>query len=193
MISYKMGGFVCIMQKHRKTKCNYDQFILLFQYCPDKWWMCMRECDAVNMLTQVWAGPLDPPHCPPSGRKTPPAGWDPPSIRYMKKNSVTHWWSVGVWTLRRRRSKPHQRTAAFGGGCVWAPSAPGSSSSGPPGWCWSPSVRSQASRRWPASRSQWAAWIQHEHCALNNVHRHCGILHVVYSVYKHVNAWTLKN
>lgn len=50
-------------------------------------------------------------------------------------------------------SKPHQRTAGFDGGCVWALSAPGSSSSGLPGWCWSPSVRSPASQRWPGDHT----------------------------------------
>lgn len=58
----------------------------------------------------------------------------------------------GVYVWEGELRKPHQRTAVFDGGCVWAPSAPGSSSSVLPGWCWSPSVRSPAFQRWPASQ-----------------------------------------
>jgi len=49
-------------------------------------------------------------------------------------------------------SWPRQKTAACDAGCAWAPSAPGSSSSGLLGWCLFPSSRSQASQMWPVLR-----------------------------------------
>lgn len=59
-----------------------------------------------SCLTQVWVGPHDPPHCPPSGLKTPPAGWDPPSVKILVNcvcayKAVNHLSIVllGVWCV----------------------------------------------------------------------------------------------
>lgn len=64
-----------------------------FQYLPRQ-----RECVLENIMqslcfTPVWAGPRGPPHSPPSGLMTPPAGWDPPSVTDIK-TSVT-WFTEG--------------------------------------------------------------------------------------------------
>lgn len=64
-----------------------------------------------------------------------------------KAGTETLWiYSELVWV---QWSWPRRRIAGCGAGYAWAPSILGSSSSGPPGWCWSPSAHSPASQKWP--------------------------------------------
>lgn len=41
-----------------------------------------------SCFTPVWAGPRGPLHCPPSGLMTPPAGWDPPSVKTLGRSQL---------------------------------------------------------------------------------------------------------
>lgn len=63
--------------------CSSDDYLNI---CQDKWIMCINECS--SCFTPVWVGPRGPPHCPPSGLMTPPAGWDPPSIKTWGRSQL---------------------------------------------------------------------------------------------------------
>lgn len=60
-----------------------------------------------------------------------------------------------------RYCRPHQRTAVFVWGCAWAQLAPGSSSSGLLGWCWSPSAHSPAFQKWPTKGQKDTCYLLH--------------------------------
>ncbi len=149
--------------------CIHVQFIWLFQYLP-------RQLE--NVYLRIWCSP----YALPESERSPTApltalhqGWwlfQQVGIFHLSKTllelqllelhkhiDLLRFWVCGVYVWERKISKPHQRTAVFDGGCVWAPSAPGSSSSRLLGWCWSPSAHFPASQRWPVSNNQQALTV----------------------------------
>lgn len=140
--------------------CNsYDYFNI----CQDNGRMCIKEYDAVLLPYPSLSGAPRPPSLPSIraddsssrlGSSIYQTLGRPQLLDLREHINLLRFWVCGVYVWEGIISRPHQRTAAFDGGCVWAPSAPGSSSSGLPGWCWSPSVRFPASQRWPVSHSQ---------------------------------------
>lgn len=79
-------------------------------------------------LTPVSVGLHGPPPHPPSGLMTPPAGWDPPSVQEIRRIfalfteidqfSIVILGECAECVSEAKISKPHQRTAVCGGGCV---------------------------------------------------------------------------
>lgn len=84
----------------------------------------------------------------------------------MRKSSATHPLQTRITAtpLSARGvdpwvTSPHQRTVEFDGGYAWVLSAPGSSSSGLPGWCWFLLIHSPASQMWPAKQKVDLFWL----------------------------------
>lgn len=123
---------------------------------------CFNDRDAFLMRYPSLSGAPRPPSLPSIRADDSSSRLGSSICKNMRRSSVIDWrrhitdlvflWVCGVNVSEAKIRKPHQRTAVFAGGCVWALSAPGSSSSVLPGWCWFPSAHSPTFQKWPANQ-----------------------------------------